>query len=134
MLPNLFVFPKREESRHLLYASILHSFTSHLVIQQGIEPVSFSLLPSDSQEYAVEAVKYLLKAPEEELTARCLHEVWAKPLIAKGYVHGEVKCHVKRTHPCLVDFDQLSEIEKGKDEIWAHMIKVFRIVEKNYAE
>jgi hypothetical protein len=43
------------------------------------------------------------------------HENWMRMKIAQGWVQGEVKDFEKKTHPDLVPFIDLPEIEKRKD-------------------
>ena len=50
-----------------------------------------------------------------ELIAKNVHEVWAKGRMQEGWVYGEVKDELKKTTPCLVEYEQLSENEKAYD-------------------
>ena len=53
--------------------------------------------------------------PLIELIAKNVHEVWAKSRIEEGWTYGEVKDSVKKTTPCLVPYEELSEQEKDYD-------------------
>ena len=58
--------------------------------------------------------------PEEleslvEQMARNVHEVWAKGRIEQGWTYGEERNDEKKTHPCLIPYEQLPEIEKEYD-------------------
>lgn len=58
--------------------------------------------------------------PEEleslvEQMARNVHEVWAQGRIEQGWRYGEERNDEKKTHPCLIPYDQLPEIEKEYD-------------------
>lgn len=58
--------------------------------------------------------------PEElnalvEQIARNVHEVWAKERIKEGWTYGPNRDDVKKTTPCLVDYDELPENEKEYD-------------------
>lgn len=55
-----------------------------------------------------------LKPLVEEI-AKNVHEVWSKSRIEQGWVYGEVKDSVKKTTPCLVPYEELSEEEKDYD-------------------
>lgn len=55
-----------------------------------------------------------LKPLVEEI-AKNVHEVWSKSRIEQGWVCGEVKDSVKKTTPCLVPYEELSEEEKDYD-------------------
>ena len=50
-----------------------------------------------------------------EKMARNVHEVWAKSRIDQGWVFGQERNDLKKTHPCLVPYEELPEIEKGYD-------------------
>ena len=50
-----------------------------------------------------------------ELIAKNVHDVWAKGRMQEGWVYGEVKDELKKTTPCLVEYEQLSENEKAYD-------------------
>lgn len=61
-----------------------------------------------------------IRLPEEltpltEQLSRNVHEVWAAGRIADGWIYGEVRDDTKKTHPCLVPYEQLPESEKDFD-------------------
>ena len=49
-----------------------------------------------------------------ELLARNTHEVWAASRIREGWTLGP-RDDANKKHPCLVPYDELSEIEKDYD-------------------
>lgn len=51
----------------------------------------------------------------KEQIAKNVHEVWAEGRIKEGWVYGEVRDDEKKTTPCLVPYEELSEIEKDYD-------------------
>lgn len=58
--------------------------------------------------------------PEELLTlmekiAENVHENWAQGRLEEGWVYGTERSDAKKTTPCLVPYDQLSEVEKDYD-------------------
>ena len=50
-----------------------------------------------------------------ELIAQNTHEVWSAGRIRDGWTYGEVRDDVKKTHPCLIPYEELSESEKEYD-------------------
>ena len=50
-----------------------------------------------------------------ERIARNVHEVWAKSRIEQGWTYGPVRDDALKQTPCLVDYDDLSEVEKDYD-------------------
>lgn len=58
----------------------------------------------------------------EELTeslSKNVHEVWAAGRIADGWKFGPVRDELKKEHPCLVPYEELTEEEKGYDRATA---------------
>ncbi len=50
-----------------------------------------------------------------EQMAKNVHEVWASSRISQGWTYGEQRNDEKRTHPCLIPYEDLSEEEKDYD-------------------
>lgn len=50
------------------------------------------------------------------------HISWMKQKIAEGWVYGEVKDPVAKTHPCIVPFDQLPREQQAKDYIFMTIV------------
>jgi hypothetical protein len=45
------------------------------------------------------------------------HENWMKDKAADGWVYGEAKDSEKKTHPCMVPYNDLPETQQIKDEV-----------------
>jgi ryanodine receptor 2 len=43
------------------------------------------------------------------------HEVWSENRIKDGWTYGEKRDDVKKHHPCLIPYEELSETEKDYD-------------------
>ncbi len=61
-----------------------------------------------------------IKLPKElnllvESMAKNVHEVWAQERMNQGWVYGEKRDDVKKHHPCLIPYEELSEDEKKYD-------------------
>lgn len=50
-----------------------------------------------------------------ELLAKNVHDVWAKSRISQGWKYGKKRDDNLKTHPCLVPYDELPEVEKDYD-------------------
>lgn len=50
-----------------------------------------------------------------EKIAKNVHEVWAQNRLDEGWVFGNERNDTLKTHPCLVPYDELPEIEKEYD-------------------
>ncbi len=53
--------------------------------------------------------------PLVEQMAKNVHEVWAAGRIADDWTYGEKRDDEKKTHPCLVPYEELPESEKEYD-------------------
>lgn len=54
-----------------------------------------------------------------EIIAKNVHEQWASNRIKQGWKYGIKRDEIKKEHPCLVEYDKLSEEEKEYDRITA---------------
>lgn len=50
-----------------------------------------------------------------EKLAENAHDVWAQGRIEQGWTYGEHRDDIRKTTPCLVPYDQLSDEEKRYD-------------------
>lgn len=50
-----------------------------------------------------------------EKLAKNVHEVWARSRLNEGWKYGPERSDEYKTHPCLVPYEELSEIEKDYD-------------------
>lgn len=50
-----------------------------------------------------------------ELMAKNVHEVWAQTRISQGWTYGEERNDDKKTHPCLIPYEELPESEREYD-------------------
>lgn len=61
-----------------------------------------------------------VQLPEElsaliEQMAKNVHEVWAQSRIEQGWTYGNERSDALKTHPCLVPYEELPEVEKAYD-------------------
>lgn len=54
--------------------------------------------------------------PEEQ------HEAWLKDKAADGWVYGAVKDFEKKTHPCMVRYEDLNMVDKFKDQMFVTVV------------
>ena len=50
-----------------------------------------------------------------EKMARTVHEVWAQSRMDQGWVYGPERSDALKTHPCLIPYEDLPEVEKAYD-------------------
>lgn len=61
-----------------------------------------------------------VELPEElnvlaEEIAKNVHEVWSEGRMKEGWTYGEERDDLKKHHPCLVPYEDLTETEKEYD-------------------
>ncbi len=59
-------------------------------------------------------------------TPRELHENWCSYRRADGWVYGETKDAVAKTHPCLVDYDELPTEQRVKDSLFFGVVDALK--------
>lgn len=57
------------------------------------------------------------------ITPAQLHESWAALKVAEGWVYGEVKDAEAKTHPCLMPYEQLPEVQRRKDALFGAIVR-----------
>lgn len=72
---------------------------------------TYTPAPLDTRD--VELRKELNGLIEE--MARNVHDVWAQGRIAEGWTWGEERDDKRKTHPCLVPYEELSDAEREYD-------------------
>lgn len=60
-------------------------------------------------------------SPEE------LHGSWVQAYLANGWVYGEVRDVEKRTHPDLVPYAELGQLERDKDAVFVALCEIARL-------
>ena len=50
-----------------------------------------------------------------EKMAKNVHEVWAQSRISQGWIYGPERSDALKHHPCLVQYEDLPEVEKAYD-------------------
>ena len=51
------------------------------------------------------------------------HESWLKQKEADGWVYGPIKNEATKTHPCMLPYDQLPEVQKRKDWLFVGTVQ-----------
>ena len=73
------------------------------------------------QESAVKGVQFALANPSA--TPEDQHEAWRKDKESAGWVYGAIKDPEKKTHPCMVPYDQLPLEQQIKDKLFQAVVK-----------
>ncbi len=74
---------------------------------------------ADAPEWMISATKESVIAVlrDPHMAASTQHEQWMAAKIRDGWTYGAVKDPDARTHPLLIPFDQLPEVERMKDTL-----------------
>lgn len=76
------------------------------------------------RESAVNGVLFKLDNPDAGHDAQ--HNAWMADKIANGWVYGETKDAEKKTHPCIVPFEQLPEFQQKKDALFCAIVDALK--------
>ena len=76
------------------------------------------------RDSAINGVKFRLENPEAGPDA--MHNNWSAEKVAQGWVYGDVKDTEKKTHPCLVPFDQLPLFQQKKDKLFSAIVDALK--------
>ncbi len=77
--------------------------------------------PEWQRESAIAGAKWRIENPSAPDSSQ--HEQWMKDKSADGWVFGEVKDPDRKTHPCLVPFEELPTDQQRKDKLFSAIVK-----------
>ncbi len=84
----------------------------------------WDISPGWQRDSAIEGVtKHLygeITSPEQS------HESWLKHKVDDGWVYGEHKDAVLKTHPCCVPYGDLPPLQRRKDHLFAAIVGALR--------
>lgn len=73
------------------------------------------------RESAIKGVIFAIENPDAPESAQ--HDAWSKDKADSGWKYGEVKDAEKKTHPCLVPFEELPVHQQKKDILFRAIVK-----------
>lgn len=76
------------------------------------------------KESALKGVQFKLGNPEAGDDAQ--HNSWMAEKVDGGWVYGEVKDAVNKTHPCIVPFAQLPKYQQSKDALFCAIVDALK--------
>lgn len=59
-----------------------------------------------------------------DMTAEDNHNIWVETKKSQGYTYGTELSVSKKTHPSMVPFSELTDVEKRKDDMDILMVKL----------
>lgn len=72
------------------------------------------------------AIKGVLFALEGNSSPSAQHDSWMAEKVNDGWVYGDVKDPVAKTHPCIVPYDQLPEFQQKKDHLFIAIVNALK--------
>ena len=115
----------KKENRIKWIAYVCHQANKAWCQSEGDESqTDWAFAEQWQRDSAIKGVKFRLENPEAGPDAQ--HNAWSADKIADGWVYGEVKDVEKKTHPCLVPFEQLPEFQQKKDRLFSAIVDALK--------
>lgn len=76
------------------------------------------------RDSALKGVEFKLNNPNAGDSAQ--HDAWSKDKIDAGWVYGTEKDAEKKTHPCLVPFNELPPLQQKKDKLFCAIVDALK--------
>ena len=76
------------------------------------------------KESAIKGVEFRLDNPNAKHDAQ--HNAWMADKVNDGWVYGPVKDAEKKTHPCIVPFEQLPLFQQKKDALFCAIVDALK--------
>ena len=68
----------------------------------------------------------MMCGPDRKMSPAELHADWVKAYEVMGWRYGPVRDVVARTHPDMVPYDQLGQLEQDKDAVFIALCEIAR--------
>jgi hypothetical protein len=78
--------------------------------------------PDWQRESAIKGVQFILDNPNT--FSEAVHQAWMDQKLAEGWVYGEEKDAVAKTHPCLVSYERLPVEQQRKDKLFQAIVQI----------
>jgi hypothetical protein len=76
------------------------------------------------RDSAIKGVEFKLDNPDAGHDAQ--HNAWMADKIADGWVYGEEKDEMLKTHHCIVAFEKLPEFQQKKDALFVNIVNTLK--------
>ena len=106
-------------------AKVCHQANKAYCESQGdLSQPDWADAPDWQAQSAINGVEFRLENPDAGPDAT--HNNWSAEKISDGWVYGDVKDAEKKTHPCLVPFDQLPLFQQKKDKLFSAIVDALK--------
>lgn len=111
-------------------ASVCHEANRAICVAFG----DHSQMPWDKaerwqRESAIRGVEFVYDNPDAPPSAQ--HDAWMKDKLADGWVYGETKDPIAKTHPCIRPYDQLPPEQRAKDHVFQAIARQLILVTRS---
>lgn len=104
-----------------LVASVCHAANAAYCRSLGDDSQpAWADAPDWQRTSAMNGVRFHVANPDAGDSAS--HDSWVAEKVADGWVYGEIKDPEKKTHPCIVPFDQLPPAQQFKDTLFRTLV------------
>jgi hypothetical protein len=76
------------------------------------------------RDSAIKGVEFRVSNPDAPESSQ--HDAWMSDKVSDGWVYGESKDAVAKTHPCIVPFEELPEFQKKKDRLFCAIVDALK--------
>ena len=76
------------------------------------------------RDSAIKGVEFRVNNPDAGHDSQ--HNSWMKEKVDAGWVYGEVKDAEAKTHPCIVNFEELPEFQQKKDALFCAIVDALK--------
>jgi RyR domain len=90
-----------------------------------IVPEEWNERDPDFRLQFIDVVK-MMCGPDRKTSPEELHDDWVKAYEKMGWKYGPVRDTVAKTHPDIVPFDELGNLEQSKDAIFVALCEIAR--------
>ena len=86
--------------------------------------VAWEVAPDWQKDSARNGVRAALNPDQQPEDS---HESWMAQKVAEGWVYGDEKDPGKKTHPCMVPYNQLPASQRAKDSIFLAVVRQTKV-------
>lgn len=106
-------------------AKVLHQANKAVCeIHGDFSQVDWEQAEQWQRDAAIAGVQNVLNNPN--LTSKEMHALWSAQKKAAGWVYGPVKDGQKKTHPCLIPYEELPQAEADKNNTIVALVNALK--------
>ena len=101
---------------------------ARLAAAAALAPIVPETWERRDEAFRAQCVKVIERqcGPDRRSSPSELHEDWVRAYEAMGWVYGPERDVEKRTHPDLVPYDDLGQMERDKDAVFVALCEIAR--------